>query len=375
LVERKPLVRLLITNSLKTVGFAPPNPLRIADRASGLNSLSVRSHNERLVLSLLLQNEATTRLEIGEKTGLSAQTISVIVRSLEQEGLVVRGEAQKGRVGPPTTPLMLNPEGAYSVGVSVGYRNTHIVVVDFIGTVQYQHVMPHAKADTFDTPEALAFEIHQSIRSLSQSRQARIAGIGLALPTPPIQSGPDHDVLHRYLEAEFGLPVFVQNDITAATGGESLFGTARQLQDFLFFYLGARLHGRLVLNHQIYNGNSPLSYDVGVLALERTLPAGDAAAVSLWGQERSWPPMGPVLADWQQACAESLIKFTRALLQFIELKTVILSSFVPVDVCAALCALIQREIPVVNAIVGRTSAAPKAVGAASLPFSSRFMVH
>ncbi len=355
--------------------FAPPNPLRIADRASGLNSLSVRSHNERLVLSLLLQNEATTRLEIGEKTGLSAQTISVIVRSLEQEGLVVRGEAQKGRVGPPTTPLMLNSEGAYSVGVSVGYRNTHIVVVDFIGNVQHQRVMPHKTADTFDAPEALALEIHQAIAGLSESRQGRIAGVGLALPTPPIRSGPDHDVLHRYLETELGLPVFVQNDITAAAGGESLFGTARQLQDFLFFYLGARLHGRLVLNHQIYNGNSPLSYDVGVLALERALPAGDPAAARLWEQHPSWPPMGPALADWQQACAESLIKSTQALLQFIELKTVLLSSFVPPEICSALCNLVRQEIPSVNAVVGRTSAAPKAVGAASLPFSSRFMVH
>jgi predicted ArsR family transcriptional regulator len=82
--------------------FAPPNPLRIADRATGLNSGSVRSYNERLILSLLLQNDAITRVEMGERTGLSAQTISVLVRSLEQEGLVSRGEAQKGRVGPPT---------------------------------------------------------------------------------------------------------------------------------------------------------------------------------------------------------------------------------------------------------------------------------
>lgn len=355
--------------------FAPPNPLRIADRASGLNSLSVRSHNERLVLSLLLQNEATTRLEIGEKTGLSAQTISVIVRSLEQEGLVVRGEAQKGRVGPPTTPLMLNSEGAYSVGVSVGYRNTHIVVVDFIGKVQHHRVMPHADADMFDAPEALAREIQQAVAGLSQSRQARIAGVGLALPTPPIRSGPDHDVLHRYLEAELGLPVFVQNDITAAAGGESLFGTARQLQDFLFFYLGARLHGRLVLNHQIYNGNSPISYDVGVLALERALPAGSAVAEKLWGQELSWPPMGPELETWKRTCADSFVQLTQSLLQFIELKTIVLSSFVPADICTTLCTLIRQEIPSVEAVVGRTSAAPKAIGAASLPFSSRFMVH
>ena len=354
--------------------FAPPNPLRIADRASGLNSLSVRSYNERLVLSLLLQNEATTRLEIGEKTGLSAQTVSVIVRSLEQEGLVVRGEAQKGRVGPPTTPLMLNSEGAYSVGVSVGYRNTHIVVVDFVGNVQHQHVMPHGTAGAFDATEGLALEIRNAVASLSESRRGRIAGVGLALPTPPLHAGPDHGTLHRYLEAELKLPVFVQNDITAAAGGESLFGAARQLQDFLFFYLGARLHSRLVLNHQIYNGNSPISYDVGVLALERALPADPAVLEGLWTQGQGWPPTGPAFEAWKNACAESLVQAIRSLLQFIELKTVVLSSFIPPATSEALCALIKKDIPSIEAVVGKTSV-PKAVGAASLPFSSRFMVH
>ena len=117
--------------------FAPPNPLRIADRASGLNALSVRSYNERLVLSLLLQNEGISRMEIGEKTGLSAQTASVIVRSLEQEGLVSQGEAQRGRVGPPTIPLSLNPEGAYAVGVGFSRHRIDIALIDFIGTVRF----------------------------------------------------------------------------------------------------------------------------------------------------------------------------------------------------------------------------------------------
>ncbi|MFB2549961.1 ROK family transcriptional regulator [Ensifer soli] len=354
--------------------FAPPNPLRIADRASGLNSLSVRSYNERLVLSLLLQTEATTRLEIGEKTGLSAQTISVIVRSLEQEGLVMRGEAQKGRVGPPTTPLKLNPDGACSLGVSVGHRNTHVVVVDFVGTVQYQRVIPHRAAGAFDRPEDLARALHGAVDSLPEARRSRIAGIGLALPTPPMANGPDHAALHRYLEGELALPVFVQNDITAAAGGESLFGAARRLQDFLFFYLGARLHSRLVLNHQIYNGNSPISYDVGVLALERRLPDAVAAGAQLWTQAGRWPDLGPPFEAWRSACAEQLLGLIRALLQFIELKTVVLSSFVPAAICADLCRLIRAELPALDAVVGGTSAAPKAIGAASLPFSSRFMV-
>jgi hypothetical protein len=39
---------------------------------------------------------------------------------------------------------------------------------------------------------------------------------------------------------------------------------ARSLPDFPFFYLGSRLHSRLILNYQLHSGKSDLSYDVGL---------------------------------------------------------------------------------------------------------------
>ncbi|MEP4430747.1 MAG: MarR family transcriptional regulator, partial [Hyphomicrobiales bacterium] len=76
--------------------FAPPPSLRIADGSGGLNQIRVRSYNERLIMSLLLQNNGMSRMQMGKISGLSAQTISVIVRGLERDGLISRGEAQSG---------------------------------------------------------------------------------------------------------------------------------------------------------------------------------------------------------------------------------------------------------------------------------------
>lgn len=358
--------------NLPDMRFAPPNPLRIADRASGLNALSVRSYNERLVLSLLLQNETTTRLEIGEKTGLSAQTISVIVRSLEQEGLVIKGEAQRGRVGPPTTPIMLNPDGAYSVGVSVGHTNTHVVLVDFVGNIRYRSSLRHRKVGEFDDLEGAVREVTKAIESLPEAVRKRVAGIGVGIPAPNESRISTNEDLHKRLEAELGLPVFVQNDIAAAAAGESLFGVARRLQDFLFFYLGARLHSRLVLNHQIYNGNSPISHDVGISALEKALDA--ELARSLWSPEAKWHEFGSVGDNWRQACAESAVASISALAQFIDIKTVVFASFISEDICRELASAIEQRLPFVEVLTDCASSVPKAVGAASLPFSSRFMV-
>lgn len=354
--------------------FAPPNPLRIADRAAGLNATSVRSYNERLLLSLLLQNDGITRLEIGESTGLSAQTVSVLVRSLEQEGLVMKGKAQKGRVGPPTTPVALNPEGAYSVGISIGSRRSHIVLIDFIGAVRFHATLSNPEPNSRSNHPEFLETIARALEVLPTGTEHRLAGIGLALPESRAglaagRSDPKHryQALQEEIEKEIGHAVFVQNDITAAAAGESMFGSAKPHADYLYFYLGHELHSRLVLNHQIYNSNSPLSFDIGIGALERLARGKGLPTESLWSQ-------ADLLLAWENDLVASMRSSIAALAQFVEVKTVILSSYIPEDVCRTLCEKLAMALPGVAAIAGKLSPSPKAVGAASLPFSSRFMV-
>ncbi|MDE3122078.1 MAG: MarR family transcriptional regulator, partial [Paracoccaceae bacterium] len=82
----------------------------------------MRAHNERLVLSLV-RHEPMAKSDIARITGLSAQTVSVIMRSLEADGLLLRGEPIRGRIGQPSVPMHLNPEGAFFFGVKIGRRS------------------------------------------------------------------------------------------------------------------------------------------------------------------------------------------------------------------------------------------------------------
>ncbi|WP_291698555.1 ROK family transcriptional regulator [Bradyrhizobium sp.] len=356
--------------------FAPPNPLRIADRASGLNATSVRSYNERLVLSLLLQNQSTTRLEIGERTGLSAQTVSVLVRSLEQEGLVAKGEAQKGRVGPPTVPIVLNSEGAFSIGISVGNRRTDVVLIDFVGKVRFHTMLANPKVNRSTNHSEFLNTIRKAISMLPKKARERLAGVGLALPYS-FSSGRDQEgyfnALQIEIEEHLGVSVFVQNDITAAVSGESMFGVAKPLSDYMYFYLGANLHGRLVLNHQIYNGNSPLSFDVGMAALEKELAKHRQPLEPLWERTGSWPDYGDLLIAWEGRLIDQMAQSLESVSQFVEFETVVLSSYAPPEICGDICRKLEAQTGV-RAVAGNITPSPKAVGAASLPFSSRFIV-
>ena len=122
------------------------------------------------------------RLEIGERTGLSAQTVSVLVRSLEHEGLVALGTAQKGRVGPPTVPIELNPEGAYSVGLSVGARHTDVVLIDFVGAVRFHRKFPNPSITPGSNHTQFLETIRKAVALLPDQERLRLAGVGMALP-------------------------------------------------------------------------------------------------------------------------------------------------------------------------------------------------
>ncbi|MGA0964195.1 MAG: winged helix-turn-helix domain-containing protein, partial [Paracoccaceae bacterium] len=99
----------------------------------GTNQSGVRERNERLVLSILRREGPLPKAEIARRTGLSAQTASVIMRALESDGLIAKGEKVRGRVGQPSVPMSLAPDGAYFFGLSVGRRSVELILTNFIG--------------------------------------------------------------------------------------------------------------------------------------------------------------------------------------------------------------------------------------------------
>src|SRR4029077_9054605 len=103
---------------------------RAVDTSRGADQSGLRLYNERLVLSLIRSHGSLSKTEIARQTGLSIQTSSVIMKHLESEGLLVREEPIRGKVGQPSIPMSLNPEGAFSIGFKFGRRSASFVLMD-----------------------------------------------------------------------------------------------------------------------------------------------------------------------------------------------------------------------------------------------------
>jgi len=101
--------------------------------ARGVAQAGVRIANERAVLTLIAGLPGSSNADIARRSGLGPQTTARILADFEARGLVERGQVLRGRRGQPATPYRLNPDGAFSIGVEIGWSHLEILLFSMGG--------------------------------------------------------------------------------------------------------------------------------------------------------------------------------------------------------------------------------------------------
>ncbi|MBO9425333.1 ROK family transcriptional regulator [Labrenzia sp. R4_1] len=256
----------------------------------GSNSVQLRRYNERIVLQILRRAGEASKAELARAVQLTNAAIGAIIQTLIEEGLIVEaGKRHDGSRGQPATILKLAPRGAFSFGVRLDRTSLETVLMDFSGQIinrrTHEMILPEpAKALTI-----LTDDLEQLREDLSEGEQDRITGIGLAqpfnlgawlhelgLPEAHFKDWEDYD-LASALEEETGLPVFSENDGTAAAVAELFYGVGRQNDNFLYLFLGPAIGGGLVMNGDVVRGVSGNAGDVAMIPVPPSkLPTANA---------------------------------------------------------------------------------------------------
>ena len=105
-------------------------------RPRGSNQVGMGQFNERVVLQAIRLHGALPKAEIARLTNLTAQTVQIIIARLEADGLVLKHAPVRGKIGQPSVPMALNPDGAFSIGIKIGRRSLDVLLVDFAAQVR-----------------------------------------------------------------------------------------------------------------------------------------------------------------------------------------------------------------------------------------------
>ena len=378
----------------------------------GSTQNGVRLYNERLVLSLIRRHGALPKAEIAKITGLSAQTVSVIVRQLEKDKLLVKGERLRGKVGQPLTPFKLNPDGAFSIGLKVGRRSGDLMLLDLSGQVRGTV----RQAYNFPTPkEFLEFAgtgIAKLVGELPKALRPRISGLGIAAPfqlwnwqeevgapKTVLEAWRDFDLMGELAKlCEF--PVFPCNDATAACAAELFFGKGRTLRDFAYFYIGFFVGGGIVINSTLVQGRTGNAGAMGPIpvpgpqgpeqlirhastfTLERMLIAQGRDPLMLQRNLESWAEVGPALDDWIDETSRSLAYACLTAASVVEFEAMVIDGSIPADVRSEIVEktkihlqkLDLRGVPGFVIVEGLMGGDARALGAASLPLFAKYII-
>ncbi|MCV3273146.1 ROK family transcriptional regulator [Roseobacter sinensis] len=380
----------------------------------GVNQRGVRNYNERLLLSMVLRHGAMPGSDLARMAGLSPQTVSVILRKLESDGLLARGEPQRGRVGKPSIPMDLAAQGVFSFGLKIGRRSAELLLLAFKGTVIKQLHMSYA----YPLPEVifgfLADGIDTLMEEMTAAQQERLCGIGVASPFELWKwhdlSGAAAEDFRSWKNIQFAdevakfstLPIFVCNDATAACRAEHLYGLGKEYRDYAYFYIGSFIGGGVVLNHTVFEGNQGNAGALG--SLRSTGPLGESRQLidvaslhllearlvevgldpkQLWQLPQDWSALGRYVDPWIGETAQELAKAALSICSVIDFEAILIDGAFPETVRSQLVERVRRYLvnqdtrglltPRIEA--GGIGFNARAIGAASGPIFSQFFLN
>jgi N-acetylglucosamine repressor len=235
----------------------------------------LRRLNERRVLDIVRADGACSRADITRRTGISAPTVSRLVSSLLEAGVLEEFDAAESRIGRPSKQLRLTGDRVQIIGATLGVHETRMFAAGLDGTID------PAAVRTFATPpdyKQILERLGAGVRQLRR-RSSRTLGLGISVPgltdeeRGQLLFSPNlHQTDGKPLAADVGklagVPVTVVQESHALCLAERLYGGARELRDFVIVDIGDGVGTGIFLGGRMIVGRRGLAGEFGHMTVD-----------------------------------------------------------------------------------------------------------
>ncbi|RPK89769.1 MULTISPECIES: ROK family transcriptional regulator [Streptomyces] len=239
-----------------------------------------RANLERVVRAVRMAG-SLTQAEIARSTGLSAATVSNIVRELKDGGTVEVTPTSAG--GRRARSVSLSGDAGIVIGVDFGHTHLRVAVGNLAHQVLAEESEPldvdASSAEGFDRAEVLVKRLIEA----TGIGPDKVIGIGLGVPGPiDVESGTlgSTSILPGWtginpseeLSGRLGVPVYVDNDANLGALGELVWGSGRGVKDLAYIKVASGVGAGLVIDGNIYRGPGGTAGEIGHITLDESGP-------------------------------------------------------------------------------------------------------
>ena len=239
----------------------------------------LRHTNAHGILKLLRECGSCSRADLVRASGLSAPTVTNVVKDLLSESLVEpigEGESSGGR---PPDMIRFKAERGCLLAVEISAESLSFMLTDLNGTaIETEKV---SIVDRKTTPEAICGYIGAELKALlRKQKKTRAQLLALVVGVPAITNVEEGSVLSiSTLEGWRSVPlramlekivqclVIVENDTNLAAQGEQYNGAARMETDFIFVNIGTNVGAGIFLRGRIHHGSQWAAGEIAYLRL------------------------------------------------------------------------------------------------------------
>jgi predicted NBD/HSP70 family sugar kinase/DNA-binding CsgD family transcriptional regulator len=377
----------------------------------GLQHHGLRRANERAVLTVIGFNPGVSNADIARISGLAPQTVSAILTDIDKAGLIARGEVLRGRRGQPATPISLRAEGAFSVGVEIGWRHVDVLLLNLIGDVVAREHRTYDFPDARTIFDTIVQMLAHVTAGMSEDDRARMLDMGVALPTNladhltlvdapadqyPLWAAIDvaAELTHRT-----GLHASLFNDGNAACWAELIAFPKPRPGTFIYFLISRFIAAGIVGEGTLWEGPTGNSANLGSMLVngpagkmqpahfvasvtslsQRLIAAGHAANIADL-EHWDWDSFGEALDAWIADSADALAKVVFNTTTVIESSMVVVDAVIPAAIVQRLVEGLREQLRLLpikpydppQVLAGHLGGWAPAIGASELVLYRRY---
>jgi len=229
----------------------------------GSNSKQNKAVNVRLVLAQIATQGPLSRADIARTTFLSKQTITNQVDELIRLQLVQEAGIKKEKVGKPSTMLLLQDHGYFTIGLRFWPDRLELALCSLTGQLLQQSCSAVPAEQQLHSCRALIEQLCQQHHIDYQ----QLLGVGMTQvhngSSSLIEQQQQRQLFQQQVATALQLPVVAAQTAAACAAYHLLHGEARQLQSFCYVHLGQTIEAALVYHRTLLLGQNGFSGALG----------------------------------------------------------------------------------------------------------------
>jgi predicted NBD/HSP70 family sugar kinase len=236
-----------------------------------LNPKILKNSNKNKLLNIVYNEKEITKSELSKRLNLSIPTVTTILDSFIEQGLVKEAGVALSTGGRKPAIIKFNENSRYSIGVEIDKECIRVIIINLYGEIIIDNKKLIKEFSEHDVIDKLIDLIQYSLNILSFEKDF-VLGIGFSLPG--IINDKNYELKlatnlklknlsFKLIGEKLSLPIFLENEANAGALAELKLGYKNVKRNIIYLSIDDGVGAGLILNNNLYRGADKKAGEIG----------------------------------------------------------------------------------------------------------------